>query len=315
MDYNPAISELTPGREVEGFYILSEGKVRTTNAGKPFLSGTVADAGGRIDFVCWDYSGTLRDEDIGRVVKLRGLVGEYRGAAQLSVQRIRFATDTDDYDCSALVATAPIDAEQAWEDVRAFIESMQDADYRGLCEALLSRHEDAFRRIPAAKSVHHGFLSGLLMHTSNMLRTADYLAGLYAEVIDRDLLLTGTLLHDIAKEREFTFSALGLATDYTPEGDLLGHLYMGAQEAAQVAKELEIPEEKSMLVQHMILSHHGQPEFGAAVVPKCAESELLSYIDMIDSRMEIYAETFENVPRGSFSQRVFALDKRIYNHN
>jgi 3'-5' exoribonuclease len=148
-----------------------------------------------------------------------------------------------------------------------------------------------------------------------MLETADFLAGLYEPVIDRSLLIAGTLLHDFAKCEEFTTSQLGLVTDYSMKGQLLGHLVMGAHEVANVAAELHVPEEKSVLLQHLILSHHGEPEFGAAVRPMCAEGELLSYIDMIDSRMEIYRETLEEIPAGEFSRRIFALDRRIYHHN
>jgi 3'-5' exoribonuclease len=148
-----------------------------------------------------------------------------------------------------------------------------------------------------------------------MLQTADFLAGMYRSVIDRNLLIAGTLLHDFAKCKEFTTSSLGLVTDYSMKGQLLGHLVMGAHEVANIAAELKIPEEKSVLLQHLILSHHGEPDFGAAVRPMCAEGELLSYIDMIDSRMEIYRETLEEIPAGEFSKRIFALDRRIYHHN
>ena len=119
-------------------------------------------------------------------------------------------------------------------------------------------------------------------------------------------------MHDFAKEKEFTFSQLGLVTEYSVKGQLLGHLVMGAQEVAAVASELGIPEDKSVLLQHMILSHHGEPEFGAAVKPICAESELLSQIDMLDSRMEIYRETLAGLQVGEVSSRIFALDKRVF---
>lgn len=152
------------------------------------------------------------------------------------------------------------------------------------------------------------------MHTGSMLKMADFLAELYADVVDRSLLLAGTFAHDLQKEREFTFSNLGLVTGYSLRGQLLGHLVMGAQEIAEVAEQIGMPEEKSILLQHMVLSHHGEPEFGAAVVPMCAESELLSYIDRVDSRMEIYRETFEEMEPGAFSGRIFALEKKIYKH-
>ena len=317
MEYNKCIADMLPGMDVEGFYILRAAVLKTTNSGKPFLSGTICDRTGSVEIKLWDYSGPIgaRPEDTGRVVKIRGSVSEYRGALQISVHRIRMAEAADDYDTSLLVPTAPIDTDAALADVQRLVASITDADYRSVAETMLTRHLDAFRRIPAGKSVHHSFLSGLLMHTYNMLRTADFLAGLYPEVIDRSLLLTGTLLHDFGKEREFTFSELGLVTDYSTKGQLLGHLVMGAQEIAALSAELDLPEEKAMLLEHLILSHHGQPEFGAAVLPQCAEAELLSLIDQIDSRMEIYREVLAPLKAGEFSQRVFALDnRRIYKH-
>ncbi|MCI2057440.1 MAG: HD domain-containing protein, partial [Oscillibacter sp.] len=183
-----------------------------------------------------------------------------------------------------------------------------------VAKEMLRRHGEDFRTIPAAKSVHHGFLGGLLMHTANMLKGAEAMAGLYGEVIDRSLLLCGTLLHDFSKIQEFTLSPLGVVTEYSVKGNLLGHLVMGAEEVRDVCGALQVPEEKSVLLQHMILSHHGEPEFGAAVRPMCAESELLSELDEIDSRMEIYRETLNTVPTGEFSRRIFALDRRIYHH-
>ena len=317
MEYNKLIADMYPGMDVEGFYILRAAALKTTNSGKPFLSGTICDRSGSMEIKIWDYSGPIgaRADDTGRVVKLRGSVSEYRGALQVSVHRIRMAEAADTYDTSLLVPTAPIDADAALADVQRLVASIADADYRSVAETMLARHLDAFRRIPAGKTVHHSFLSGLLMHTYNMLRTADFLAGLYPEVIDRSLLLTGTLLHDFAKEREFVFSDLGIVTEYSTAGQLLGHLVMGAQEVADVARELAVGEEKSVLLQHLLLSHHGEPDFGAAVRPMCAEAELLSYIDLIDSRMEIYAETLPGVPAGGFSGRSFALELKSYHHN
>ncbi len=315
MEYNKLLADMVPGDRVEGFYILKEGAIKTSNSGKPFLSATVTDKSGSLDLKAWDYSGPVgAPMDAGKVVKIRADVTEYRGSIQLTASNIRMATQEDSYDVSALVPVAPIDRDETLEKVRSLIASMEDRDYRVLAETMLERHLETFRSIPAAKSVHHSFLSGLLMHTANMLCLADFLAGQYSQIIDRSLLLTGTLLHDFAKEKEFTFSQLGVVTDYSRKGQLLGHLVMGAQEIAQVAAELGTPEEKSLLLQHMILSHHGEPEFGAAVKPMFAEADLLSQIDMLDSRMEIYAETLPGVPAGTFSSRIFALDKRIYHH-
>ena len=315
MEYDLPVAQMARGDDIEGFYVLKSAFSKVANNGKPFLNLTLSDRTGAVDAKVWDYPGPIGAADEGKVVKIRGSVSEYRGALQISVHRIRMAEAADDYDTALLVPTAPIDADAALADVQRLVASITDADYRSVAETMLARHLDAFRRIPAGKSVHHSFLSGLLMHTYNMLRTADFLAGLYPEAIDRSLLLTGTLLHDFGKEREFAFSDLGIVTEYSTAGQLLGHLVMGAQEVADAARELGIPEEKSMLLQHLLLSHHGEPEFGAAVRPVCAESELLSYIDMIDSRMEIYREVLGATPLGGFSDRVFALDgKKLYHH-
>ena len=273
-----------PGDEVEGFYILRSAALKTT-AGKPFMTAVFSDRGGTIEGKLWDYTGPIGPADAGKVIKLRGTVGEYRGTPQITVGRLRLA--------------APLDRGQTYDEVLRWVESIDDADYRAVCREMLRRHGNAFERIPAAKSVHHAFLGGLLMHTVNMLKTADFLARLYAGTVDRSLLLAGTLLHDFAKAEEFVFSQLGLVTDYSVKGQLLGHLVMGAQEAAEVCAALGAPEEKSVLLQHLILSHHGEPEF----------------IDTIDSRMEIYRETYEELEPGTFSPRIFALERRVYKHN
>ena len=315
MEYDLPIARMARGIDIEGFYLLKSAFPKVTVSGKPFLTAVLADESGTIEAKVWDYSGPIGERDAGKVIKVRGSVSDYRGALQVTVDKLRLAAEDDHVDVSRLVRVAPIDRAGAYADITRLVSTLEDADYRAVCEEMLRRHEDAFRTIPAAKSVHHSFLSGLLMHTYNMLRLADFLAAQYADSVDRSLLLAGTLLHDFGKEREFTFSELGLVTDYSTKGQLLGHLVMGAQETAEVAEMLSIPEEKSVLLQHLLLSHHGEPEFGAAVLPQCAEAELLSLIDQIDSRMEIHREALAPLKSGEFSQRIFALDnRRIYKH-
>lgn len=315
MDYNKRICDMAAGDQVEGYYVLKSAQSRTSSNGKPFLAAVLSDKTGSVEAKAWDYAGPISQRDEGQVLKIRATVSEFRGALQLTMERLRLSEPGDPVDRGSLVATAPIDGERAWAEVQKLVDSIADRDYRAVCRRLLEEKGEALRTIPAAKSVHHGFLGGLLMHTWTMLRMADFLAGLYAGTVDRSLLLAGTLLHDLSKAEEFSFSPLGLVTEYSLKGQLLGHLVMGAGAAARAAEELGVPEEKSVLLQHMILSHHGQPEFGAAVVPMCAESELLSLIDTMDSRMEIYREAMEETPEGEFSKRIFALEKRIYHHS
>lgn len=302
------------GDDVEGFYILKGAYPKVGSNGKPFMNATLADATGTIEAKVWDYSGPITGKDEGKVVNIRGTVTEFRGASQVTMDRIRLADENDHYDIASLVPVAPIDQQAMLSDVLRLLESITDPDYKRIALELYRRHQDTFQQIPAAKSVHHGFLNGLLMHTGNMMKLADFLAGLYSDTVDRSLLLAGTFAHDLQKETEFARSQLGLVTGYTMKGQLLGHLVMGAQEVAQIAQELDVPEEKSVLLQHLVLSHHGEPEYGAAVRPICTESELLSCIDTIDSRMEIYREAFDKLEDGQFSNRIFALEKRVYKH-
>ncbi len=306
------IADIELGQDLEGFFVLSDAAVKIGSNGSPYLAGKLSDRSGTVDIKIWNYGSTADALPVGGVVKVRGKVTEFMGKPQINVGRIRPAQEGDSYDLADLVPCAPIDPEAEWAELRTLPDSMEDPDFRAVAEALLERHEDALRTIPAAKSIHHAFRNGLLMHTTSMLRAANFLADLYREVIRRDLLLCGTLAHDLAKEQEFLFSPLGLAADYSPEGQLLGHLYMGAREMDALCRELGVPEEKSLLLQHMILAHHGEAEFGSPIPPQCAEAELLSLVDRIDSRMEIYAETLSGLAPGTFSGKVFALDHKVY---
>lgn len=314
MEYNKTVASLESGDNIEGFYILKNTSIRTSNAGKPYLCTALIDKTGEIETRAWDYAGPISASDEGSVVKIRGTVSEYRGMRQLIIDKIRLAEDRDVYDFSALVPVAPIDREAAWDELKRVADEMPDKDYQRIIRWMMERYGEQFRVLPGGKSIHHAFIGGLLMHTVNMVRIAEKMVEMYGDVVDRDLLVTGTLLHDWAKCGEFAVLSLGLVTDYSKKGKLLGHLVMGAQAVAQAAREVGAPEEKSLLLQHMLLSHHGEPEFGAAVRPVCAESELLYMIDLLDSRMEIYREALAEMESGTFSQKIFALGKQIYRH-
>ena len=307
------VSAMTPGTGVAGYYIFQSGSVRNTVSGKTFLSATLSDKTGTISAIYWDYSGTADFE--GQVIFVAGQISEFKGALQITVEQLRLVDERDEVDLEPLVPVAPVNSQELYQEIEEIVNTVKDPDYLSICREFLRRHGEQFRTIPAAKSVHHSFLRGLMMHTGYMLKIADYLSELYSQVVDRDLLITGTLLHDFSKREEFVFSSLGLVTDYSVKGQLLGHPVMVAQEAAEIAAELQADEKKTVLLQHVLLCHHGKPEYGAAVVPMCAEGELLSLIDNVDARMEIYRENLEGTSLGCFSGRIFALDgHRIYRH-
>ena len=306
------LAALAEGDAFSGCYLLKSAQSAAASNGKPYLSLRLADLTGELPGKLWDYDGPIGAADAGGPVWASGHVESYRGALQARLDELRRTVENDDVDLSQLIPTAPRDAAQMLDFVEKTLRSLEDADYRAVCLAVLERHRDAFAAIPASLMMHHVFLHGLLMHTANMMLQAAALARIYSDVADRSLLLAGAFLHDIGKLAEFTLSDVGLVSDYSREGQLLGHIFLGAEEVGAVARSLEIPEEKALLLQHLLVSHHGKREFGAITLPRCAEAELLANIDMIDSRMEIYAETFENLSPGSFSARIFALDKKIY---
>ena len=162
MEYNKSINAMTPGDEVEGYYILKSANPKVAANGKPFLTGALSDRTGTMELKVWDYAGPLTAADEGTVVKVRGTVGEYRGTPQFTAGRIRPAAQEDPVDVSALVPTAPIDCGAAMEDLRRAAASITDPDYRAMAEAMLEAHGETLASIPAAKSVHHAFLGGLL---------------------------------------------------------------------------------------------------------------------------------------------------------
>ena len=309
------IAQIQYGTGVDGYYLMKEASLRQTKRGTTFLLAVLQDISGQIGAVKWEYNGEVAVSDAGKVVHILGRCTSYADKLQVVLDSIRLAEPSEGYDPSGLVPTAPISIPDELREVEKFVATIEDTDYAAICREMLNRHKEHFWMIPAAKSVHHGFAGGLLMHTCNMLRLADYVAGQYRDTVNRDLLMAGVLLHDMAKDREFATSEFGLVTEYSVPGVLLGHLVMGAEEVAEIAKELGAPREKSVLLQHLLLSHHGQPEFGAAVYPVCAESELLSLIDLIDSRMEIYREAMDRTPVGEFSDRIYGLDNRRILHH
>ena len=304
--------DLKPGDSFSGYYVLDKAAIKTNVRGEPFLAAEISDKSKMVPVKFWNYIDPIVDgKDNGTIVFVEGNASEYNGTMQAVLSMIRKTTSADVYDKDELVPVAPIDLKRAYQDVVKYVQSIKDQDYRNVASAMLQDHKEMFCSIPAAKSVHHAFVGGLLMHTYCMLRLANGMAELYKGVINRDLLLTGVLLHDFAKRKEFEISGLGLVSSYSMEGELLGHLVMGAQEVAKVCERYNVPNEKAVLLQHLILSHHGEPDFGAAVVPKVAEAELLHNIDMIDARMELYREELEGMEEGEMSERaIFALGNR-----
>ena len=305
------LADIRRDDKYEGFVLVRSAEQKQSSNGKYYLDMTLADQSGSINAKMWD--GTIQPPKAGSVVKIRAAGNEFNGRMQLRIERIRPAEARDGVDMSKLVPCAPEDPRAMMEEIVRTADHIADPDLRRLTCALLDRAGDRLLTFPAAKQMHHAERSGLLYHTLTMLRAAKALLGVYPQ-LNASLLYSGVIVHDLSKLDEMDADALGMVSDYSLDGKLIGHIVRGVVAIEEAAKKTGAAPGKALLLQHMILSHHGEPEFGAAVRPMCAESELLSLIDQIDSRMEIYREALADLTPGRFSQRIFALDKKIYAH-
>ena len=288
---------------------------KTTKTGKPYLDLVLSDATGEISAKLWDYDELKHSAlEVNMPVKVRGCVEEFKGKDQLKVNQIRPLFESDDFDISELVASSPEDSGWMLAEIKRTAENFKDEELQKIVLYLLEERGEALLSAPAAVNMHHAERGGLLFHTLSMLRVAQRICEVYP-FLDKELLLSGVIVHDLAKIDEMEINALGLANKYTVEGELVGHLVKGAEQIAKAAEKLGVSSDTSVLLEHMVISHHGKPEFGAAKLPSFAEAEVLSVIDNLDATLFEFMSAVNDVNVGEFSSRQWALDNRkIYNH-
>ena len=305
---------LQDGQVINCHYLLTEVSLGTTCGGSPYLNGTLSDVSDSLSVRFWDYSGPISERDCGKAVHVEGTVSSYRNRLQLVCSRLEVVplSAIDPTEIGALIPLAPIDVNQRICYLYDEITSIRNRSLYAVTKTLVERHWDAFIRIPAALGVHHAFVNGLLMHTTDMAAAAEGLCRVYGDRINRDLLLAGVILHDIGKTSEFTIAETGLVEQYSPLGKALGHSVIGVEEIGQVGAELGVDPEAVMLLQNLLASHHGKQEYGAAAGAITLEGELLHELDSIDSRVEIYREALQSVPEGEFSPYIRPLSKQVY---
>lgn len=300
---------------VDGFCLIKSLDKKTSSKGDTYLDMTLSDADGEINAKLWRYSAELHGEyTINELVKIRGIVSQYQGADQLKIEKIRHVTPEDGVNAGDFVKSADYSGEQMFKELYSIAEGFNDEDLRKIVTAILDDNRLSLLYWPAAFKLHHAMRGGLLFHTLSIVRLAEGVCKVYP-FVDRELLLSGAILHDIAKLSEFKVADTGVATGYSAEGNLLGHLAMGAMVIDKYAEKLNINKKTAMLLEHMVLSHHGEPEFGAAVRPMFIEAELLSELDLMDSRVYEMHEAVSAAPADDFSGKIWAMDNRkLYNH-
>lgn len=299
----------------EGFALITKSEKKVTAKGKDYLDLTLSDKDGEISAKYWDYNESVQGQfPAETLVKVRGTISQYNGADQFRVERIRKATDADDVNMADFVRSASYSGEYMYAQLSECVNGFADADFKKLVSYMLEQNKEKLLYWPAAYRLHHALRGGLLMHTLSIVRLCEGVCKVYP-FVNRDLLLSGAILHDIAKLSEFVVGDTGIASGYSVEGNLIGHLVMGARMVDEAAKALAIPAEKSMLLQHMVLSHHGEPDFGAAVRPLFLEAELLSELDLMDARVYQIHDATVPLQKGAFTNRMWALeDRKMYNH-
>lgn len=300
---------------VEGFCLIKSIEVKTSSKGDSYLDINLGDREGEINAKLWRYSPEMHGEyTANQIIKVRGTVSEYNGQAQLRIDRIRPSTPEDNVKTEDFVKTAGYSGEEMFCEIYGLAENFSDPDLKLLVTEILKDTKLQLLYWPAAFKLHHAVRGGLLLHTLSIVRLAEGVCKVYP-FVDRDLLIAGAILHDIAKLTEFQVADTGLATGYSVRGNLLGHLAMGAMVINKYAEKLGINSDTAMLLEHMVLSHHGEPEFGAAVRPSFIEAELLSELDLMDSRVYEMREAVMNTAKTEFSGKLWAMENRkLYNH-
>lgn len=302
------ISELEVEDRIDGFFVIKSFEKKTAASGREYYDLDLLDDTGVINAKIWEIE---KGEDIGEgdFVKVRGEVISWKDVKQMKIFKARKVVESDDVKIEDYVQSAPIEALKMYTEIVGYTETMSSDDIKNLVETMLAEKKDKLMYYPAAKGNHHAIRSGLLYHMLRMLRAGEKLLEVY-EGMNSDLVYAGVILHDLAKIEEMEANELGIVSDYTKEGKLLGHIIQGIKDIDRVARENGIDGETSLVIQHMILSHHYYPEHGSPRYPMIPEGELLHYLDIIDARIYDMQKALSEVKDGEFTSRVWTLDNR-----
>lgn len=305
-----------PNNQIEGFCVIKSVAERINSKGGTYLDMRLSDSGGAVSAKLWDYNPTIHGSyTADTIVKIRATIVIWNDREQLKIDRIRpLDKNRDEPDMRILVPCAPFDAEWMFEELYSRAAGFANEDLSRLVTFIMDDTKEDLLRWPAAVKLHHAQRGGLLYHTLTMLRAGEMMCEIYP-ALSRDLVLGGIILHDMSKMKELSVGELGLASEYTIEGQLIGHISMGCAMVERVSAQLGISDEVRMLMEHIILSHHGVPEFGSPRLPMFPEAEVVSQLDRLDAQLFEMFDALDGIEPGKFSERIWALDNRVlYKH-
>jgi 3'-5' exoribonuclease len=309
---SPYVNELEPNKLITTSFLVHSKEIRQKKGGELYLSLLLADRTGELDAKMWDNVAEVIDAfERDDFVRVKGLVQIFHNRPQMTIHKVRRMDDSE-IDFGDYFPSSRRDQEEMWLELRSIVAGIANVHLKGLLEAVLTDEEIArrYRRAPAAKSIHHAFLSGLIEHVLSLCGMAR-LAAQHYPFIDGDLLLAGVILHDIGKIYELNYER---GFSYSNDGQLLGHIHIGLRIVSDKLRELPaFPPALRSLLEHMILSHHGKLEFGSPKVPQFPEALMLHYLDDMDSKMECMRALLESDRQveGCFTAYNSALERPV----
>lgn len=302
------LNEIQDGTKGKFIALISNLTKGVTNKGATYLSLVLQDKSGNVDAKYWSPTPEqVSSIKAGMIVEIEGEILSYNKQLQMKVNSLK-VIDRSSVDLNDFIKEGDIPRAELKKNIRAVIQSFENKTLQTLILKVMEHYELDFYNYPAAAKIHHDFVGGLATHVWGMMKLANSICDCYP-MLDRELLLTGVLLHDIGKCIELSGPVI---TEYTIEGKLLGHISIMQAIVAEIAKENNLQDEEVLLVRHMILSHHGEYEYGSPVLPMIPEAEILHYIDNIDARMNVLTKAYEGVEKGDFTPRLFALENRAF---
>ncbi|WP_102401055.1 3'-5' exoribonuclease YhaM family protein [Haloimpatiens massiliensis] len=303
------INQFQAGNRIDGFFLIKSVECKSSSNNKKYLDFTFADKTGEINAKLWNATEEDEIYSANSLVKVRGMVTEWQNTLQFKIEKIREVMDEDGVDITNFVPVAPYTSEEMYNDVLEYIKKINNEEIKKLVNYILNEYKETLMYYPAAKSNHHSVRGGLLYHITTMLKAGEKLCEIYT-FLNKDLLYSGIILHDISKMEEMASSELGIVSEYTIEGQLLGHIVMGVKKIETAAEKLNINPEIKMLLEHMVLSHHYEADYGSPKKPMIPEAEMLHRLDDMDAKMYDMKKALEDVEPGSMSDRVWSLEKR-----
>lgn len=310
------VASLKKDDQIIDFFIVRMIGLKIGSNGKQYLDLILGDSTGEMTAKKWDVSEeeAPRYQQIktGDIIKVKALVTEWNGNKQLRVTRIRQSNKDDGLEMKDFIKAAPEEPEEMWNYLYETAQAIGDEDLRNITTRMLRDNKEKLLYYPAATRNHHAEYAGLLFHVKRMLMSGLALCNVYTE-LDRDWVAAGVILHDMEKLNEIQSDELGNSPGYSMEGEMLGHLVLGVRNLDRLAREIGMDAEKTTMLEHMVLAHHYEPEYGSPKRPMFPEAELLHYLDIMDARLFDMNDALAGTEPGEFSERVRTLDnRRIY---